>query len=509
MERPLRVLIVEDDLGDTTLLLRLLRKAGYAPECERVETAQAMRECLATRTWDVVLADYRLPQFSAPEALGVLKESGLDLPFLVVSGGIGEATAVAAMKAGAHDYLMKDNLARLVPAIERELREAANRAGKRRTAEALRDSELRYRLLWETATDAILLMDTAGHIHFANPAVEDVFGYKPDELIGQNLTSLQPEPLRQLHREAVQRYLKTGQKRLNWRATEMPALRKDGAEIPVEVAFSDMEFEGKRWFVGFVRDITERRRTEKALQESQEQFRVAREIQQHLFPKAAPTIPGFDIAGGSEPAEAMGGDYFDYLPMTQGRLGLVVGDVTGHGVGPALLMSETRAYLRLLATSSADVSEIMTRANSVLAQDVGTERFVTLLLVVLDPQAKTLHYVNAGHPAGYVFERSGEMRTILKRTNLPLGIRSDTIYAKTPALALAPGQIIVLLTDGFEETVAADDRAFGLERVFNVVREHQEEDARGIVKALYQSVRAFSDPLPQGDDLTAIVAKVG
>ena len=345
MNRPLRILMIEDSEADTELVLRMLRRAGYEPSFQRVDTAESMKAALATASWDIVLADYRMPQFSAPEALALLKESGLDLPFIVVSGGIGESTAVAAMKAGAHDYLMKDNLARLVPAIERELREAANRAGKRRTSEELRDSELRYRLLWETAMDAILLTDTEGLIRFANPAVEHVFGYRPDELVGRSLEVLQPEHLRESHFRAVERYLKTDRKGANWHAIEMPAVRKDGTEIPVEAAFSDMECDGKRWFVGFIRDISERKRTEKELQENQEQFRVAREIQQHLFPTDAPHIPGFDIAGVSQPAEAMGGDYFDYLLMRRGCLGLVVGDVTGHGVGPALLMAETRAYL--------------------------------------------------------------------------------------------------------------------------------------------------------------------
>jgi sigma-B regulation protein RsbU (phosphoserine phosphatase) len=508
MDRPLRVLIVEDNQADAELMVRLLRKAGYQADFERVDTPESMRAALARASWDLVLSDYRMPQFSAPEALAILKQSGFDMPFIVVSGGIGEATAVAAMKAGAHDYLMKDNLARLVPAVERELREADNRAAKRRTSEALRESELRYRLLWETATDAILLMDTQSTIHFANPAVEDVFGYRPEELIGQNLSLLQPEQLRATHRHALERYLATGEKRLNWRATEMPACRKDGVQITVEVAFSDMEFEGRRCFVGFVRDVSERKRTEKALRESQEQFRVAQEIQQHLFPKEAPAIPGLDIAGVSHPAEAMGGDYFDYLPMRRGCLGIVVGDVTGHGIGPALLMAETRAYLRLLAQSSDDVGEIMTRANAVLAQDVGTERFVTLLLAQIDPDTRILQYVNAGHPAGYVFGASGEIRMPLKRTGLPLGIRPDTVYPKAPSVALAPGECVVWLTDGFEEATGLDDHAFGIERVFQILREHRTERAERIVASLFEGVHAFLKEAPQQDDFTVVVAKV-
>jgi PAS domain S-box-containing protein len=508
MKRPLRVLIVEDSEADTELILRLLRKAGHQPIYERVQTALEMRTALARNTLDIVLADYRMPEFGALEALATLKETGLDLPFIVVSGGIGETTAVAAMKAGAHDYLMKDNLARLVPAVERELREADNRAMKRTTTEALRQSELRYRLLCQTATDAIVMMDTGGTIHFANPAVETVFGYKPEELVGQNLTSLQPERLRQSHRAAVAHYLSTGEKHVNWRGVEMPALRKDGVEIPVEVAFSDMETQGQRWFVGFIRDISERKRTERTLQENQEQFRVARDIQQHLFPKSAPELAGFDIAGVSRPAEATGGDYFDYLPMMQGCVGLVVGDVTGHGVGPALLMSEARAYLRSFAQVRDDLGDIMTRANAVLAQDVGTERFITLILAQLDPDRRALRYVNAGHPSGYILNAAGELRTRLKRTGLPLGIRADTIYTATPCISLSRGDIVILLTDGLEEALAPDDRVFGIERVFNVVRECREKKASEIVEALCESVRQFHGPLPQTDDVTVIVAKV-
>src|ERR1041385_1189650 len=349
MKNPLRALIVEDSEFDAQMLVSLLRKSGYDPAFERVETADALQGALAAKNWDIVLADYNLPQFNALAALGLLQQTGLDLPFIIVSGGIGEDIAVAAMKAGAHDYLMKGNLNRLAPAVERELREAANRASQREAKQALHESEQRYRLLWETSPDAVILMDTESRIHFANPAVKEVFGYPPEELVGQNLALLQPERLRGGHRAGVARYLRTGVKKLNWRATETAGRRKDGTEIVIEISFSDMDMGGQKRFVGFIRDITERKRAERELRENQEQFRVAREIQQRLFPKAAPHFPAFDIAGASYPAEATGGDYFDYLPMLHGRLGIVVGDVTGHGIGPALLMAETRAYLRVLA----------------------------------------------------------------------------------------------------------------------------------------------------------------
>ena len=217
MKLPLRVLIVEDSEFDAQMMVSLLRKGGYEVTSHRVETADAMSAALATGHWNLILADYNLPSFNAPAALKLLQESGLDLPFIIVSGGIGEDIAVASMKAGAHDYLMKGNLHRLAPAVERELREAANRASQREARKAMLESERRYRLLWETCPDAVLLTDTDGKIHFANPAVKAVFGYAPDEIMGQNLEMLQPTRFHGPQAAAISRYLRTGVRPPNWR----------------------------------------------------------------------------------------------------------------------------------------------------------------------------------------------------------------------------------------------------------------------------------------------------
>ncbi len=508
MKKPLRVLIVEDSELDALMLLAVLRRGGYEPASLRVETAEALKKALQQQTWDVVLADYNLPQFSAPAALETVHQAGIDLPFLIVSGAIGEETAVEAMKAGAHDYLMKGNLARLVPAVERELRESANRTAKRKAHDALRESELRYRLLWENATDAILLMDADSSILFANPAVEKVFGYSASELIGEKFEIFQPEPLRGWFQERIRRFLSSSQPQLNLGVTEMLALRKDQSEIPVEVVFNYLELEGKKAFVSFFRDISERKRAQRELRQNREQFRIARDIQQHLFPKASPHLAGLDVAGASQPAEATGGDYFDYLPLLNNRLGLVVGDVTGHGLGPALLMAETRAYLRLLAKNFQDLGEILTCANAVLAEDVGMERFVTLVVASFDPASRTLTYANAGHPSGYVLGADGQIRHELKRCGVPLGIRPDSKYKASPAIPLETGDMLVLLTDGFEETVSDKDSFFGIERTLDVVRYHRHEPAGKIVAALYKAVAEFAEETPQADDLTVIIAKI-
>lgn len=508
MKPVLRVLIVEDSEFDAQMISSHVRKGGYEVVSERVETGEGMNRALREKQWDIILSDYNLPQFSAPEALKTLQSSELDLPFIIISGGIGEATAVAAMKAGAHDYLMKGNLNRLAPAIDRELREAANRRERREAREKLLESELRYRLLWESSPDAVLLMDSESKIHFANPAVETVFGYKQEEIVGKPLRTLLPEDLRSNEAQGIEHYLRTGEKADMPRVVETVGRRKDGRDIVIEISFSHMEMHGERRHVAFVRDITARKRTERALRENQEQLQVAREIQQRLFPKSPPEIEGFDIAGVSYPAEETGGDYFDYLQMMNGKIGIIVGDVTGHGIGPALLMAETRAYLRSLAANRDDIGEILTTANRILAEDIGDERYVTLFIGTIDPKTRVFSYASAGHPTGYVLGASGEIKSLLKRTAVPLGINPEAKYSSGGEVVLNSGDIVLVLTDGIEETMAPDESFFGIERTLSVVRQNRDKPAREVLDALYRAVREFSGHTAQMDDVTAIVIKV-
>ena len=194
ISRPVRILLVEDNADDALLLRRHLGRSGFAPEIYRVETAEKMLAAL-DEPWDCILADYNLPQFSAPEALKLLQRTGHDIPFIMMSGAVSEPTAVAAMRAGAHDYISKENLARLGPAIERELAEAASRRLKRAAEQALRSSEERFHRLVEASPLALLILDTQGRVTFTNrganrllghsQALEDALGiakiFSPDE----------------------------------------------------------------------------------------------------------------------------------------------------------------------------------------------------------------------------------------------------------------------------------------------------------------------------------------
>ena len=186
MGAPLRILIVEDSEDDAILMLRQLQRSDYDITFERVDTAEAMNKALDEQEWDVILSDYVMPHFSMPEALNIMTEKGLDLPFIVISGAIGEESAVEVMRAGAHDYIMKDRLARLAPAIERELREAAMRRQRRQMENALRNSEYNYRVLFESMIDGMVVVDIETmQIMLANHNIAVMYGFESaDDLVG-------------------------------------------------------------------------------------------------------------------------------------------------------------------------------------------------------------------------------------------------------------------------------------------------------------------------------------
>jgi sigma-B regulation protein RsbU (phosphoserine phosphatase) len=234
---------------------------------------------------------------------------------------------------------------------------------------------------------------------------------------------------------------------------------------------------------------------------------VVRQIFERLLPKATPSCAGFDIHGLTVPAGDAGGDYFDYLELPDGQLKVVIADVTGHGVGPALLMATTRAYLRALAQSHADVGRLLTLANRALADDAGAERNVSLLLGHLDAPARSFTYASAGHQPGYVLSPGGAVKAELLSTGWPLGIMPDTDFITTSPIRLEPGDVVFLYTDGIVEAPSPAGTLFGRDRALSIVRAHRSQRARDIVEALRRAVQEHAQDRPQQDDLTVIVVK--
>jgi PAS domain S-box-containing protein len=254
MSKPLRVLFVQDSEADAEVIAGELRRGGFDPSYERVDTQASFQAALQWKTWDVIIADYKLPRFNGLMALGIARETGLDIPFILVPGTIGEGLAVTAMKAGAQDYVLKDQLARLPAAVEREVREARVRRRKRETELALERSHRAFRQVIDSAPDGVAVVRD-GEIVYANLALARCFGYAS----GIDMVGLDPsELLRAEDRDANREHLKA---LLDEKRGEPPrqhqALRKDGTSIVMEISTGYLEdFEGSPALILFVRDVT-------------------------------------------------------------------------------------------------------------------------------------------------------------------------------------------------------------------------------------------------------------
>ena len=274
MSKALSLLQVEDSESDAKLIVRLLKNAGYDVHAVRVETAPQMRAALQKRAWDALIADYHLPQFDAPSALAALRETELDIPFIVVSGAVGEDRAVAMMKAGAHDYVMKSSLTRLVPAVEREIQEATVRRERKAADEALRlarqETERGHRLLDAVFTaqmDAVVVYDTAGIAIHANPAASAIFGFNPTGMA--NAAILEKLKLAAGPQESATRRALAGE--------TVVGVEQRGEGRTFESSSSPMRDAGGQitGAVTIARDISEKKRGEQLLQQAQKLESIA------------------------------------------------------------------------------------------------------------------------------------------------------------------------------------------------------------------------------------------
>jgi len=354
----------------------------------------------------------------------------------------------------------------------------------------------------EQTADAVVITDMKGTITYVNPGFEEMTGYSREEAIGKSprlLKSGKHEP--RFYRDLWDTVLGGGV----FRGTLINQ-KKSGELFHAEQTISPVRGSDGRhaYLVSVLKDITERLRNEQL----QVEMDVAREVQQRLYPNSAPRLPGFDIAGAAFPAATMCGDLFDFFPMLGDCLGLVVADVCGHGVGPSLLMAQARAYLRSLALSCFDVGELLRRLNEILVVDADVKDYLTLLVARLDPRARTLAYASAGHVAGYLLDRGGDVRERLESTGIPLGMFREKLFQSSPILSMEPGETVVLVTDGISEIGEVDGNAFGEHRLLEFIKNHRHDPASDIVDGLYRTARGFQAKRPQLDDMTVVICKV-
>jgi sigma-B regulation protein RsbU (phosphoserine phosphatase) len=208
-------------------------------------------------------------------------------------------------------------------------------------------------------------------------------------------------------------------------------------------------------------------------------------------------VPGFDIYGATFVADVTGGDYYDFIPLPGECLGILVADVSGHGVDSALLMAETRAVLRATAQTFTEPGEILTAVNRVLHADTEEHRFATLLLVSLHAPSRTLTYASAGNPPGYLLDGGGAVKAELSATGLPLGLFPDSRYETRPPLRMEEGDTLVLMTDGVTDCGTPEEELFGAPRALEAIRSSLGARSSDIVEGLYRTVRAFEKGGPQ------------
>ncbi|MBN2411100.1 SpoIIE family protein phosphatase [candidate division KSB1 bacterium] len=353
----------------------------------------------------------------------------------------------------------------------------------------------------EQTADSVVITNIDGIIEYVNPAFETTTGYSRDEIIGQipgvlksgkhdhkfykNLwdTILSGQPFRDI---LINRK-KNGT--LYWCEQTITPMKETNGQIT--------------HFVSVMKDITELKKR----QEQEFRLQIAREIQQQLL-KVQITVPGFDIAGATYSATETSGDFFDFISMKDGNIGIVIGDVSGHGIGSALIMAQTRAYLRAFAKMESDPGIILTLLNQELVADLDEKHFVTLILAKLDPHHKSLEYSSAGHVPAYVLNKTGKVILELKSTGIPLGFMRDYKFEKSQCIQLTPENLIFFLTDGVSEAHSIHDNEFGFRRALHNIKKYRNLNSRSIVEKLYTAVQSFSRNASQEDDITSIVCKI-
>jgi len=290
---------------------------------------------------------------------------------------------------------------------------------------------------------------------------------------------------------------------------ELCGRRRDGSECPAEISLSPRQTEDGMLVFCSVRDVTCRKTMEQALHDREVQLAAAQQIQEHLLPQRPPSIPGLDVIGASHPAEFAAGDHFDYFRMPDDSLAVVIGDVAGHGFGPALIMASVHTLIRSLSQRYCNVSDILHHANHFLCEETADHFFATVFFARVDTETCRLEYASAGHPPAYVFGRDGRIKTRLESTGIPLGIEPDEITPLGRGLTLDEGDVVLMLTDGAIEIQSPGGDFFGVDRAVECVRGCLDRSAQEILDHLYETVLDFSGRGSPDDDVTAVVLKVG
>ena len=365
--------------------------------------------------------------------------------------------------------------------------------------EEIRKSEEKYRRIVETAGEGFILMDQDLVIVDANDAYCGLLGYTRDEILGKRPLDFAAEEFRQ--------FMVTNRENIlsqEYRELEGTLVTKDGRRVPILVHGNNLRDDQGNIIgnMAFVTDMTEHKKA----------LALAGEVQKSLLPRDKPMIQGLDIAGKNVSCDEIGGDYFDFIwrrDSKKGPFSVVVGDISGHGVDSALLMTTARAFLRMRASQPGSISEIVTAMNRHLTRDVlETGRFMTLFYLSVDPENDRLEWVRAGHDPALLYDPVQDGFEELKGVGVALGVDEGFNYQENHKTGITSGQIIAIGTDGIWEAINTNGDMFGKDRFRDVIRRHAHAAANEILNAVYNELNQFTMGQKSEDDITLVIIKV-
>jgi serine phosphatase RsbU (regulator of sigma subunit) len=257
----------------------------------------------------------------------------------------------------------------------------------------------------------------------------------------------------------------------------------------------------------YVEDALREAETRHQLQQVEHDLQIAKSVQQSLLPKTRPEIPGFQIAGWNQSADDTGGDFYDWKRLPNGRWVIVLADVTGHGIGPAILASVCRAYSRASFNEHDNLETTLKNINQSFAGDVTPGRFATFVAAVFEEGGNHVELLSAGHGPLFVYSSQTRSCQLLNAQALPLGLMPDLGEALPVKIDMKPGDMVLLITDGFAEWENKTGEQFGAERLAELVGHFSDREPEIIIAELYDAVLKFTDGTPQSDDLTAVLIK--
>jgi FixJ family two-component response regulator/putative methionine-R-sulfoxide reductase with GAF domain len=542
MTAPLRVLIVEDSADDAELVLRRLARSGLDVTSTRVEDAAALTDSLDQCEWDIVLADYNLPGFSGLEALRMIRDRCMDVPLVLVSGVIDLPTALAAMKAGARDFVLKNDMERLPSVVEREVAEAQQRRDRRAaelerdralaelqeaneqlgTFARLTDVPLRGKTLAEVLDDllnrlvtalgadgaTILLLDEDGRL-VTRSAIGPAAGIDGHIHIGQGFSGTIAAENRPVYvadvtkDESVLQGIRDSGIRsmlgvpMHYMGKVVGVLHADWVEV----------FQPPAWEVPLLEIAADRCAVAIENARTYEHEHTVSETLQRALLSDITTVPGLEIGHfyGSATVETLvGGDFFDVFETAPGHVAFSIGDVSGKGLGAAAVTSLAKNVMRALIIEGHAPDIVMGKSNDVIARFTDVETFVTGFYGDLDTATGDLEYCNAGHPPALV---AGPLGPRLLETGGPiLGALAGAAYHRG-STRIEAGESLILYTDGLTEARSPAGEFYGERRLASFVAGNTQTTPQDLATSLFEEVWAFSQGKLR-DDVAVLVLRL-